>query len=283
MASTKCANAYCERHLDNENSRFRIWAPFCSRYCRIFRQQNMKPQRRIITCTKCGEVGHTRRSKSCEAAVALPLALLDILARPPTDIEIEYPLTQKKLAIHLNCSQQTISYHITDFESRDLIISKKDGFRKQCRVTTAGMTYLTSGGIVPDLDTNRRPASTMEDIVVSCDLCKQDFPLKYADPRKGSKTFCSNGCYWKLKTAGKKSYRDYQLLKILRELGPSGGTDLSRTLSNHNFYNCSGGIGNILHLWMARGIVKRDTTGLYKYEGNGPLGKIVMDYQVEKY
>lgn len=278
-----CGNKYCERHLDNENSRFRIWTPFCSRYCGLFTKQNMKPSPRTITCSKCGQEGHTRRSKSCGASVTLPLALLDIFARPPTDIEIEYPLTQAKLATHLKCSQQTISYHLTDFESRGLITGSKKGFRKQWQVTPIGMNYLTNGVEEIDVDTKRRPASTMKDIVVPCDLCKKDFPLKYVDPRKGSKTFCSNHCYWKLKTAGKKSYRDYQLLKILRETGPSTAADLSRTLSNHNFYNRSYGIGSILHLWLARGIVKQDTEALYKYDGNGPLGKIVMDYQVEKY
>ena len=195
----ECANPYCQRHLENENSRFYIWAPYCSRYCGLFTSQKMKPALKTITCTRCGQQGHTRRSKSCTA-------------------------------------------------EEDVIIKK-------------------------------RPAVVMQDIHVSCDVCNKLFPLHYRDPRKGSQTFCSNECYRKLKMAGKHSYRDYQLLKILREMEPILSSELSRILQNHNFGNYSQGIGMILHLWIARRYVKQDYDGLYYYKADGPLGKIVIDHQ----
>jgi len=82
---------------------------------------------------------------SIHAPAPLQIELLDRLARAPKASATRGPLTQGELASELDCSQQSVSYHLTALESRGFVVAIREGFRKRWRVTAAGLTHLTIG------------------------------------------------------------------------------------------------------------------------------------------
>lgn len=135
-------------------------------------------------------------------------------------------------------------------------------------------------------------------IVIRCDNCGDKAHLAAArGSNENNRWFCSRDCHNQLKKAGKKSNRDYNILRILRELGwrttPNKkgrwmyADEISKTMELFKF-KCNGSsAGQVLRLYASRGIVeiKEDERGYgpktYRLKPSlrkVPLAKIVRDY-----
>ena len=204
-----CASKYCSRELESEKSgaKFKIWAPYCSRYCGLMMKRNIKPVPIESMCSNCGVAGHNRRT----------------------------------------CG-------------RDSKTNKRG-----------------------DYNWRHNPRPHMPLIPVECDSCGEEFNLRYEDVRKGSQTFCSRQCYWDTtsrKRAGKNSYRDYHMLKNLREYLGGGqevaGRDIAAMIQNGQRIQANGmSVGSIMKRWCAQGIVEKADGYTYKYVGKGPIGSLI--------
>lgn len=210
LAEKTCASKYCTRELFPEKSseaKFQLWAPYCSRYCRLMMRKGIKPQQIKDTCSKCGETGHNRRT----------------------------------------CGRTSKTNKRGDY------------------------TYRVCQRI------------RMPPIAVVCDSCGEDFNVTYEDQRKGSQFFCSRTCYRDTTTrklAGKNSYRDYHILKNLREFGGGNtimhSSEIARLIQNAQGVQASStSIGLILKRWRAQGIVDMVDEQMYEYIGKGPLGPLI--------
>ena len=139
----------------------------------------------------------------------------------------------------------------------------------------------------------------MPAISMKCDNCGKEGQMSSAKAKNGNnRWFCSKECHAEVKKAGKKSNRDYNLLRILRELGwrttpgKKGrwmyAKEIAKVMEMFNFKSNSASVGMILRLYAKRGIVDiqhecNPLQPLCKYRlkptlRQVPLGKIVRDY-----
>lgn len=123
-----------------------------------------------------------------------------------------------------------------------------------------------------------------------CDYCKKEFELIYTN-KKANATFCSAICCRET-IKGRKAWFNYQLLRVLRDIGPSTSKDISKILSNWD--KQLGGnmtprrIGGSLAIWTRRGVVfKQGNYGaiysLVEPYNKLPLGRVVQDYRSGNY
>lgn len=205
-----CASKYCNRELESQRAgaKFIIWAPYCSRYCRLMAERGIKPTPKEARCGNCGEIGHNRRT----------------------------------------CGRPSKT-------------NKRGKYNYRAHTHQPHYPFITA----------------------DCDSCGGEVHLRYEDVRKGSQTFCSRQCYWDSTTkklAGKNSYRDYHMLKNLREYLGGGqvmhAQEIAAMLQNGQKVQVSStSIGLLMKRWRAQGIVEMVDEGLYKYIGQGPLGALI--------
>ncbi len=136
-------------------------------------------------------------------------------------------------------------------------------------------------------------------IPIKCDNCGCETHLVAAFHGNGNnRWFCSRECHNQIKKAGKRSNRDYNMLRVLRELGwrttPKKrgrwmyAHEIAKTMELFNFKCNSSSAAQVMRLYAKRGIVeiKYDDGGAYPLQSyrlkpsirSIPLAKIVRDY-----
>ena len=122
-------------HLRVLESTEKIWSRRDGRFLRFYTNE----------ISKLTTEGKLPTPPTVHAPAPLQIELLHRLARAPKLSAAKGPLTQGQLARELDCSQQSVSYHLTALEARGFVITIREGFRKRWRVTAAGLTNLTIG------------------------------------------------------------------------------------------------------------------------------------------
>ncbi len=121
----------------------------------------------------------------------------------------------------------------------------------------------------------------MQPIKRECTVCRNIYELHYSQD-VASQRFCERKCYVELRQCH-KGMRDYWILTVLRERGKLTAMQISNLLSGVKVKSSNRTVGNVLRLWVARGMVtcsrpsfKKPYT--YKYISESHPGELVIQY-----